>query len=64
MKENTTYVAEIMKKCVLCRGMDDEEVRAFYEEGLAAGMLRMRRANTYVTRGQRPGRCTAWRAGA
>lgn len=45
MKENTTYVAEIMKKCVLCRGMDDEEVRAFYEEGLAAGMLRMRSVN-------------------
>ena len=45
MKENTTYVAEIMKKCVLCRGMDDEEVRAFCEEGLAAGMLRMRSVN-------------------
>lgn len=45
MKENTAYVAEIMKKCVLCRGMNDEEVGAFCEAGMDARMLRLRSVN-------------------
>ena len=38
-------VLNAMKSCVLCRGMSDEEVRAFCEHGIAAGTLRLRSIN-------------------
>ena len=38
-------VLNAMKSCVLCRGMGDEEVRAFCEHGMAAGTLRLRSIN-------------------
>ena len=38
-------VLNAMKSCVLCRGMSNEEVRAFCEHGMAAGTLRLRSIN-------------------
>lgn len=38
-------VADILKNCVLCRGMSDEEVRALCESKMAAGTLQLRSIN-------------------
>lgn len=38
-------IIDAFGNCVLCRGMSDEEVRAFCESGMSAGTLRLRSIN-------------------
>ncbi len=45
MENITEKIIEALKSCVLCRGMSDEEVRAFCTGAMAAGTLRLRSIN-------------------
>lgn len=45
MEKIVEKIIDTLGNCVLCRGMSDEDVRAFCESGMSAGTLRLRSIN-------------------
>lgn len=45
MENITEKIIKALENCVLCRGMSDEEIRAFCTGAMAAGTLRLRSIN-------------------
>ena len=45
MENKTEKIIDALGNCVLCRGMSNEEVRAFCDSGMAVGTLRLRSIN-------------------